>query len=193
MSDKKNIDNSEIIASVNNEKIARSELDSYMNQIATIRKVPLSKEDKNIELEALNQIINGILLFQDAENQGITMTKEEVDTQYLAIVSQVGGEEKLNEALEKTGITLDHLRKDLERQNVIERYFNFIKEKNEITVTEEEARNFYENEIVPQNPDLKFEEIEPQIRLQIEHEKINQPISEIIKNLREEADIKILI
>ncbi len=193
MSDKKNIDNSEIIASVNNEKIARSELDSYMNQIATIRKVPLSKEDKNIELEALNQIINSILLFQDAENQGITMTKEEVDTQYLAIVSQVGGEEKLNEALEKTGITLDHLRKDLERQNVIERYFNFIKEKNEITVTEEEARNFYENEIVPQNPDLKFEEIEPQIRLQIEHEKINQPISEIIKNLREEADIKILI
>ncbi len=187
---------SETVALVNNEKIIQSELDSYAHQIAVIQKISLpekgTEERKKFEDQALDQIINNILLFQDADKQGINISKEELDSQYLIITEQVGGEEKLDEILKKTGMTKEHLRNDLERQNVIEKYFDFVKEKNEITVSSEEIKSFYDEQVVPKNPGIELEKVEGQIRQKLERQKLLQPISEILKNLRQEAEIKLL-
>ena len=188
---------SEVVALVNDEKIVRSELDSYAKQVATIHNLPVpdkaTEERKKFERQILDQIINNILLFQDAESQGITISEEEINSQHSTIVARLGGEEKLNQTLEKAGITAEHLRKDLARQNVIEKYFDFVKEKNEIKATEEEIKAFYDEQVVPQKPDLKLEAIEPQIRRRIEQQKLDYPISEILGNLRKGAEIKILL
>ncbi len=190
-------DKSTVVAVVDKEEIIRSELDSYTNQIAVIQKVPLPDKDteerKNFERQALDQIINNILLHQDAVKQGIKVAKEEIDSQYHLIVSQIGGQEKMNEILTKTGMTEDHLRKDLERQNIIEKYFDFLKEKNEISAGEEEIKDFYEKEVAPRHPEIKLEKVESQIRQKLERQKLLEPVLEIIKNLRQEAEIKILL
>ncbi len=193
----KGSENSEVVALVNKEQITKGELESYANQIATIQKLPLpekgTEERKKFERQALDQVINNILLSQDAENQEIKVDKEKIDSQYSAIVNQVGGEEKLNQALDKANMKAEHLRRDLSRQNVIEKYFDFVKEKNDIKVTEEEIKAFYDEKVAPQKPDLELEKIEPQIRQSLIQQKLRRPISDILKNLREEAEIKVLL
>lgn len=192
-----NYQSSDIVASVNDEKITRKELDSFVKQVTTIQKISApdkqTEEGKNFERQILDQMVNDVLLYQDAGNQGIIMNKEEVDSQYSAIANQVGGEEKLNQAFEKTGMTPDDLRNELIRQGVIEKYLNFVKEKNEITATDEEVKEFYDKQVAPQRPDLAFDAVEPQIRQTLERQKLSLPISEILKNLRQEAEIKILL
>ncbi len=193
----KNPNKAEAVALVNQEKITRGELDSYISQVAAVQKLSLpergSEEAKEFERRMLGQMLNNILIFQDAESQGINISKEEVDSQLSAIAGQLGGREKLDQALEKTGIKAEDLRKDLERQNIIERYFNFVKEKNEISVSQEEVKGFYDKQVAPQKPDLELKAVEPQIRQRLEQEKLSRPIAEILQNLYKEAEIKILL
>ena len=190
-----NDENPDVVALVNSEKITRKELDSFVRQVATIQKLSVpdkqTEEGKEFERRILDQMVNDVLLHQDAGNQGITMSKEEIDSQYLAIANQVGGEEKLNQAFEKTGTTSDNLRNELIRQGVIEKYLNFVKEKNEIMAADEEVKEFYDKQVACQRPDLTFDAVEPQIRQVIERQKLSLPIAEIIKNLRQEAEIEI--
>ncbi len=188
------MENSQTVAMVNGKEIKRKDLDLQMQRIAKVQQVTIpdkrTEEGKKFEQDALNYMVNDILLVQDAKNQGFQATKEEVDSHYSALASQAGGDEKLEQALQSMGITADHLREDLANQLIIESHLNFIKEKNEITVTEEEVKDFYEKKVALQDPGVEFKAVEPQIYQMIEQQKLNQPLSEIIQNLRKEADIK---
>jgi hypothetical protein len=188
-------EDSKVVARVNGKEIKRKDLDFQIQKIVQSQQFPVPKEQteerKKFEQEELNHMINSALLAQDAEKQEFRPKQEEVDAQYSVLVSQVGGEEKLNQALQNIGITAEQLREDMTNQIMLEHYFNFIKEKNEIVVTDEEVKAFYEAQVVPQDPKIEFTAVEPRIRQALEQQKLNQPLSEIIQNLRKEAEITI--
>ncbi len=189
--------NSKVVALVNKKEIIQEELDFYAKQIATMQKMPLpdkeTEEGKKFERQALDQVINEILLLKDAENKKIVVEKEEIDKQYNDILTQIGGEEKLNEALKDQKITIDALRKDLARQKTREKYFNFIKEEENIVVSDDELKSFYDEYVAKQKPELNFEVIKPQIKQEIELQKLSHSLSKIINDLREKAEIEILL
>lgn len=188
-------DSLKVIAKVNEKEITRKDLDLQIKKLVQSQQVAVPQEGtedrKNFEEQELTHMINSILLAQDAEKQEFKPKKEEIDIQYTALVGQVGGEEKLNEALQNIGITVEQLRQDIANQMMLEQYFNFIKEKNEITVTDEEVKEFYEKQVAPQDQKAEFTVVEPKIRQILEQQKLNQPLLEIIQNLRKEADITV--
>jgi hypothetical protein len=188
-------ENSKVVARVNGKEIKKKDLDFQIQKLAQSQQVSVpgeqTEERKKFEQEELNHMINSALLAQDAEKQEFRPKKEEVDAQYSALISQVGGEEKLNQALQNIGITAEQLREDMANQIMLEQYLNFIKEKNEISVTDEEVKAFYETQVAPQDPKIEFAAVQPRIRQALEQQKLNQPLSEIIQNLRKEAEITI--
>lgn len=188
-------ENSKVVAEVNGKEIRRKDLDLQMQKMTQSQQVSIPdkqpEERKKLEQKVLNYMINDALLAQEAEKREFQPKQEEVDVHYSALANQVGGEEKLKQALRNMGITAEQLRKDLANQIMIEQYFNFIKERNKIVVTEEEVKEFYEKQVAPQNQGVEFKAVEQKIRQTLEQEKLNQPLSEIIQNLRKEADITI--
>jgi len=188
-------ENLKVIAKVDGKEITRKDLDLQIKKLVQPQQVTVpaegTEERKKFEQEELNHIINSILLAQDAEKQGFQPKKEKVDLQYVALVGQVGGEEKVDEVLQNIGITAEQLRQDMANQMMLDQYFNFIKEKNEITVTDEEVKEFYEKQVAPQDQKVEFTAVESRIRQVLEQQKLNQPLSEIIQNLRQEADITV--
>jgi len=186
---------SKVVAKVNGREIKKEDLDLQVKKMAQARQIPVpdnqTEEGKQFEEKELDHMINDILLVQDAEKQGFEPKQEEIDTHYSALANQVGGEERLKQALQAMGIKIEQLRENLADQLKIEQYLNLIKEKNEIVVTDEEIKEFYEKQVAPQNQEIKLEAVEPKIRHLLEREKLNQPLSEIIQNLRKESDITV--
>lgn len=186
---------SKVVAKVNGREIKRDDLDLQVKKMAQARQMSVpdnqTEEGKQFEEKELDHMINDILLVQDAEKQGFEPKQEEIDAHYSALANQVGGEERLKQALQVMGIKIEQLRENLADQIKIEQYLNFVKEKNEIDVTDEEIKDFYEKQVAPQNQEIKLEAVESKIRHLLEQEKLNQPLSEIIQNLRKESDITV--
>jgi peptidyl-prolyl cis-trans isomerase SurA len=183
------------IAKVNGREIKRNDLDLQIKKLTQSLKITVpqegTKERNDFEQEELNRMIDAVLLAQEAEKKDFRPKEGEVKSQYDLLLSQVGGEEKLVEALNNVGITKEQLREDMAAQMMLDRYLGFIKEKNGITVTDEEIKDFYEKEIVPQDKKIELKDIEVRIRQVLEQQKLNQPLSEIVQDLRSKAEIVI--
>ena len=183
------------IAKVNGREIKRNDLDLQIKKLTQSLKITIpqegTKERNNFEQEELNRMIDAVLLAQEAEEKDFRPKEEEVKSQYDLLLSQVGGEEKLTEALNNVGITNEQLKEDMAVQMMLDKYFGFIKEKNGITVTDEEIKDFYEKEIVPQDKKIELKDVEARIHQVLEQQKLNQPLSEIVQDLRSKAEIVI--
>lgn len=184
-----------IVGKVNNKEITEEEINLQTQRIAKIQQFSIpdenTEERKKLEQSVLNYIINDHLLLEDAKKQGLWATEQEVNAHFSAAAGQMGGEDKLAQTLQNIGTTKDQLCEDLAKQITIEKYFNSVKEKNNITVSQEEIQDFYQKNVAPQKPGLDIKTVEGQIHKAIEQNKLNRPISEIIQNLRNKADIAI--
>lgn len=184
-----------IVGIINEREITRGQLDFQVNQISMIQQIPApdksTEEGKKFDQQVLNQMFNNFLLMKEAIDQGVKATKEEIDKQYSAIINQVGSEDNLIQALDKIGITKDFLKEDIERQFITEKYIDSLKIKHNIQVADEEIKKFYDEQVVPQNANLEFEKVKPQIRQRIELQKLGQILTETLQNLRKDAKIKI--
>ncbi len=188
-------ENSQVVAKINGKEIMREDLDFQIQKVAQSQQVPIpeegTEERKNFEQKELDHMINDTLITQEAKKQDFQFKQEEIDSRYSALAGQVGGEEKLKKAVESMGTTIEQLKENLRNQIIVEQYLNSIKEKNNIAVTDEEVKEFYEKQVVPQNQGVELKDVEQRIRQVLEQQKLNEPLSEIIQNLRKEADITV--
>lgn len=131
----------EVAAYVNGEPIMMEELDEQYSRIPPQYQLYLSKA------VLLNQTINEELLLQKAEEEGITVTKDEVM-------------DKIKEAMNQAGLTVDDLRQKLAEQNLSEKFLSDLYRKQltinklleqkvfpDLGVTEAEARQYYDSRI----------------------------------------------
>jgi hypothetical protein len=183
------------IAKVNGREIKRNDLDLQIKKLTQSLKITIpqegTKERNDFEQGELNRMIDAVLLAQEAEEKDFKPKEDEVKSQYDLLLSQVGGEEKLTEALNNVGITKEQLKEDMAVQMMLDKYFTFIKKENGITVTNEEIKDFYEKEIVPQDKKIELKDVEARIHQVLEQQKLNQPLSEIVQDLRSKAEIVI--
>ena len=183
------------IAKVNGREIKRNDLDLQIKKLTQSLKITIpqegTKERNDFEQGELNRMIDAVLLAQEAEEKDFKPKEDEVKSQYDLLLSQVGGEEKLTEALNNVGITKEQLKEDMAVQMMLDKYFTFIKKENGITVTNEEIKDFYEKEIVPQDKKIELKDVEARIHQVLEQQKLNQPLSEIVQGLRSKAEIVI--
>jgi len=172
------------IARVNMDEIKESELNNAIKSIQ-------SSGAKLNESEILEQLIDRKLLIQEAEKRGYTATEEEV-------------QEMLEQQLLANGMNLESLREQIGKREynlVIENYIDQIKitklakelkMENNITITDLEGRQFFEEneESFKQiQANVTYEEISEQIKsLLVQREEVSI-IQDLIENLRENATI----
>jgi hypothetical protein len=135
-------------------------------------------------------LVNTELLRQEAAKREIIITDEDVTVRIDALVTEVGGQELLTERMNALGIDNDTLRKDVRSELLIQRLLDQVFNDSNISVTEEEVNEVYENAAAtnPNVPPLSdvYAEVEKQVRGSKEQEIIDA----LIADLREVASIE---
>jgi len=125
-----------IVAIVNDDLVTLSEFNDYMSGLPE-----LSKDiDK---YQALNELVDQLLLEQEAIKLGIYVTDDEVKQSIANIKQQFGmSDEKMQEVLNKENLTPEQLNKQWKLQLLSNKIVG-AKLKGKIAVTEDEIRDLY--------------------------------------------------
>lgn len=147
-----------------------------------------------IASEAVKRLINTELLLQAAGSAGYTADDVKVDEQVASLISEFGGEEALQTRLYELNITRDMLRNDVREQIIVGDYLDKETAIGSITVTEEEITAFYENLKTQYGEQLPpKEEIRAQMETDIKIQKQQGVLSEILADLRANAEVEVRI
>lgn len=147
--EKKDIKKEDIAAEVNNVPITKKDVSDLVS--ATLPRITGHKalpEDRMnfFRKEALNQLIEAELLYQEAKGRKIKAEKNEIDTELNKIKARYPDEETFNEDIKKKGLTIKEIRKGVERYVLITKIIT-IKEKEideKVAVKDEDLLPYYE-------------------------------------------------
>lgn len=187
------------VATVNGESISRAQYDETLARVtAQAEQQGLDISDPQVASEIQNQVIdslvNNLLLVQAATAADISPTEAAIDEQMASIITQFGGEEALQTQMESLDLTEAEVRADISEQLAVEELVTGEVDLESITVTDAEVQEFYDT-IAAQNPDLvpPLADVSEQIEAQLQAEKEQVLIDELLASLRAQADIEILI
>jgi parvulin-like peptidyl-prolyl isomerase len=179
---------SEVVARVNGEAITAGDVTKLRVKVYESYRMQISEE------EALEQLIEGTVLYQEAEQQGYAPTMDEAEQELEARVASSGRTmEDFKADLAKSGFSYfsyEEYLQDFQRQLAINSYLDDAVQVPE--VTELEARVFYEN-YKQESPEAElppFEQLKSEIMALLEQQKQQEATSLLIEELKEKADIK---
>lgn len=192
--DKKNTEDAAAI--VNDEVITVTELDiQVQNQLARFEQqgMDMSEEDDDI-MDTLQEDILDSLITQKLVNQAAasySVTEDEIDEQITIIKSDFETEEEYNQALAANDLTHEVLVERIEENLKLEKFFqdNIA----EVNVTEEELEAMFVKYSEQSEEELNYEELKPMLEKTVVAEKQEQEKGTLIKELKEQANIEILI
>ncbi|MFA9556107.1 SurA N-terminal domain-containing protein [Evansella sp. AB-rgal1] len=182
----------EVVATVNGEDIFRSDI----NEAALREGFDLESEQAaeiaaQVEPIILDQLIRERLLLNEADDQNIKVTEEEV-TVHLDQMKEEAAltlpeDMTFDEVLEMQGLTEDSLREHMEQQLKVRKLLELEHiDKSVLAVTEEEKREYYE-QLVAQHENIDEYEV---LEDEIEHYLMQV---NYLENLQENADIETFI
>lgn len=190
-------DSSDVVAVVNGENITRSDFMERVNQAKQALKdqglgdqLDNPQAEAQLEDQVFEQMINTELVLQAVADQGLTVSDEDVQAQYDQVVANLGSAEALSSELAKANITDAAFRDNIRDQLLTQQYVTEQVHPDQITVTDEEAKAFYDQSVEGQENVPEYSEVEGQIKSQISQQKANQLIGQLIDQLRANADIQ---
>lgn len=186
------------VAKVNGVDISRKDYDSSLKQLLQIAATQgVDTTDPNLtaqyKTQAIDTLVNGELLRQEAIASGIEVTKEDVDARFEQIKEGIGGQELLDQKMTEFGITAETLRRDIENEILIQGLFDTVIDAEKIQVTDAEADAYYlklggEEAGLP-----PYAEVKTQIEEQIKLDKQQEQIAAYLESTKSDADIEVLI
>ncbi len=178
--------NSGVIAQVNGKPITQAQIDSLYKRLA-----PEFQTDA-ARASLLNQTIDEMLLLDEAQRQGFTITTSQVNDQYqLALSRQNLTDAQVQESLGRFNLTVNDIKNELQKQLII---FELINRTiiNETQVTDEEIFQFYVARGGTNDNNLTLtSDTKRQIKSIILDQKITDGVSILLKRLRAQATIVI--
>lgn len=159
---------------------------------ATVNGRPISRFAVLKQLESqggaqvLDELITKSLILQEANRQNISISESDIDAEV----------DKLRELFESQGQTLEQvltlqgqelksLTEDIRFRLLIERMLE-----NDLNVTEEEIKNYFEENKDFFAEDAVFNEVRDQVSEQLKEQKLSESFQEFITELRSNASIK---
>lgn len=161
------------VANVNGENISRLKLISLL--------------EKQGGQQVLDGLITETLIRQEAENQNIIITQEEIDAELSSLEAQFANQKtSFDDLLNMQGITRDELKDQLKLQLLAEKMVS-----DKIEVTDEEINTYIEDnkDTFPEDTETESEEFINQIRESLKSQKTNQAINDLITSLKAKAEI----
>lgn len=189
--------NGDIVATVNGEEITRSELDVVTSQVALQQGIDIAEIDEQtrnqIESQSIESIVNQTLIRQAADDSEVEVSESEIDNQIDVIKDQLQSEEAFQEALAMENVTEEELREQIREGLFIETYLEQELALSEITATEEEVSQAYE-QVATENTEMgSLDEMYEQIESIVIQQKNSEAINQLTQELRADAEIQVLI
>lgn len=180
---------------VNGETASESEIeDKVQNQLDQ-----LASRTKNMESErkesmkerirdrVVKKTVDDLVVKTKAEERDIEVTEEEVEEEFERVSQQFPSDTAFDRLLEKRNTSRSELRSNIQLQLLKTKMLSENFEEPE--VTEEELREFYENN-EKQMDGSSFEEVRDTLEQRLRSKKQNRQMQRMISNLREESDIE---
>jgi peptidyl-prolyl cis-trans isomerase C len=140
------------IASVNDKPIFKNKYDRevafYQRQAAKEGRQLSDTDLKIIKHQILENLIDTELLYQQSQKESIKVDKQNINEQIEKIRKRFSDEAAYKKALEGMGVSEKEIRTDIQRGLAINQLLD-TNVGQKVTVTEEESKNFYNN-----NPDM---------------------------------------
>ncbi|MBM6616528.1 SurA N-terminal domain-containing protein [Bacillus suaedaesalsae] len=192
-------DKKEAVASVNGVDIPRSEYDILLEETKAMYAMQGMTEEnmdeatkKQMETQVIDQLINTELLFQQAKEDKITISKEDIDKRLEEMKANFDDEKKFKDALEENKLTEESLKERIEKDLLITQYLD--KNIGEVNVTDAEIQASYEKyKESMKNSDQEapaLEDVKEQLKQQTIAEKEQNKVVLILQGLRGESEIK---
>ncbi len=185
-------------AKVNGVIIPNSDFDSGVKQLMEMAKmqgVDTSDEATVNELrtQAIDTLVNGELLRQNAIEEGMEATQEAIDGRFNEISEGVGGKEELDKKMAEFSITEEGLRRDIENEILIQSLFDKKLNKDSIEVSDTEVEELYKQITNGAKDVPALEQMRGDIVTEIRNQKQQEQIGTYIEELKGKAEIEILI
>lgn len=185
------------VATVNDSEISEYDLQISMEQIgaaAAAQGVDTTDPEvqSSIKGQAIEMLVNTELLKQEAAVRGLVVTAEDVDARYQQLLEEVGGEEVLMERMKQFGVTHKILKRDIKNELIIQQLLDQVFAETEITVSEEEVLEMYNNAGGEAAGLPALEEVRGQIEQQINTTKEQEIVNSFVDGLREKSEVNVL-
>lgn len=149
-----------------------------------------------IQDEVIDLLVTEVLVLQKAEEAGFSTSEEDVEAELARTKESFESEESFNEQLASVGLTESELRTNIREGLTRQKYVESQISEGDTAVTDEEVREYYD-ELLSQQPEGEeaptFEEVEVQLKSQLEDQKRSEVIDAFVASLKNEANIEILI
>ncbi len=141
-----------VVAVVNDEVITQAELDTFLRPVyeqysKEYSGAELVKAINEVRQKILSQMIEDKLVYQEAVQMGIEVKDEDVEKEFQAFKAKMENPEKLDEMLEREGLTMKALRERLKKQAMV-RQLQDREIRSKVIVSPTEVEDFFKN-----NPD----------------------------------------
>lgn len=198
----------ESVAKVNGVDITKTEYDNQLAASITALKnqgidVSASTTVQAIRTQVLTDLINNELVNQGVRAAGISATQQEVDAQLQALVSQLGGAEKLAEQLKQANLTEAKLKENIAKQIAAQKFLLANIDASSTAVTDAEIKKFYDDAVKAQTeankklpkdqkpqPIPSLKDVKAQIQQQLVLQKQQAQAAAFIQALRGKAKIE---
>ncbi len=186
----------ETVAKVNGIEITKEAYDAQLaSSIASLKAQGVADADSTEKLPALrtqvlSDMVSNELVNQGIKAAGIVATQAEVDAQYQALVTQLGGADKLKAEMDKAGLTDAKLRENITRQVAVQKYLLANINVASIAVTDAEIKKFYDDNSKGQTGVPPLKDLSAQIKNQLTQQKQQILISAFIDTLKAKAQIE---
>ncbi len=159
--------------------------------VATVNGQPISRLEYYKELEkkegksVLDDLITKKIIFQEAENKGVFVSKSQVDEELNKIRNSVAQQgTTLEEVLSYQGMTYNQLIENINIQIMLE---GLLKDK--INISDDEIKARYDENKDIYGKDKTFEDLKDDIRYQLYQEKITSAYKNWIEDKRNSSKI----
>lgn len=158
---------------------------------AVVNGKPISRLylDRQLEKQGGKQILENeivkILILDEAKNRKLEISLGEIDKKIQEIEGQVTtGGSSLDKLLEAQGQTRDSFKEQIKIQLIIEKVLS-----KDVSVTEEEIKDYYDKNKAFYAKDKKFEDLKGQINDDLARQKIGEKFQPWLDELKKKAKI----
>lgn len=183
---------------VNGEVMTKAELDKQVEQrLSQMSRMAAKqgKEDvvtdemkKRIRQQVIDQSVQKLVLESKAHEADVEVTEADVDEVVKQQEERAGSKKRMEKLLEKQDMTRDDFRDKIRKRLRLQKFLE--SKTGDISVSEEEARSFYEQSKERLNAD-SFEKAKGQIMTMLERRKKKKEQQRVVQELRAESDVTI--
>ncbi len=171
----------DVVAKVNGTAITQADLDREMNRVQRqflMMGKPISDDQlAEVKKEALENLVDMEVLYQQCEKEGIKVDQAAVDEQMSTLKKRFSSEDEFKNWLSKMNLSEAEVESQFRKEMAIQQFIDkqFVQK---TTVPEEEVKEYYE----------KY--IKDKIEQQLKQEKVHEEVNKYLGKLKEKAKIE---